>query len=151
SIRVVLSACPTTSTQCACRAGATSLGYPRLAGQDDVVARLVKLTTLPRFKRAIILVSRHCESSAAGSSAIRTEVESNGGRRLHSPSRPSLVQNVKIRGKFLRYAWLLARKRSRQVEPRHHAIFEAGHGGDLVAAEREHVEADPVANAVRGA
>ena len=46
---------------------------------------------------------------------------------------------------------LPARERSGQIEPWDHAVFKAGHGGDLVATEREYIEADPVANAIGGA
>ena len=48
-------------------------------------------------------------------------------------------------------AALSARERSGQIEPWDHAVFEAGHGRDLVAAEGEYIEADPVAYAGRGA
>ena len=46
---------------------------------------------------------------------------------------------------------LSARERSGQIEPWDHAVFKAGHGGDLVATKREYIEADPVANAIGGA
>src|ERR1017187_9293481 len=47
--------------------------------------------------------------------------------------------------------WLSAPKRSREGEPREHAVVEAGHGADPVAGEGEHVEAGPVADAGSGA
>jgi hypothetical protein len=47
--------------------------------------------------------------------------------------------------------WLLARERSRQPEPWEHGVLEAGHGADPVAGEGEDVQADPVAEAGRGA
>src|SRR4029453_5865805 len=50
-----------------------------------------------------------------------------------------------------RYRWLSALERSRQPEPWEQAVVEAGHGADPVAAEGEDDEADPVADAARGA
>src|SRR5208282_2071096 len=47
--------------------------------------------------------------------------------------------------------WLSARERSRQPEPWEDAVVEPGHGADPVAGKGEHVEAHPVADAVRGA
>jgi hypothetical protein len=47
--------------------------------------------------------------------------------------------------------WLSARERSRQPKPWEHGVLKAGHGADPVAGEGEDVEADPVADAGRGA
>jgi hypothetical protein len=56
-----------------------------------------------------------------------------------------------IRGNFLTRAWLSARERSRQLEPWENAVVEASHGADPVGGEGKNVEADSVADAVRGA
>src|SRR5215211_6668413 len=47
--------------------------------------------------------------------------------------------------------WLSARERSRQPKPWEHGVLKAGHGADPVAGEGEYVQADPVADADRGA
>ena len=47
--------------------------------------------------------------------------------------------------------WLSARERSRQPKPWEHGVLKAGHGADPVAGEGEYVQADPVADAGRGA
>src|SRR5215469_10418329 len=47
--------------------------------------------------------------------------------------------------------WLSARERSRQPEPRQHAVVEAGHGAYPIAGKGEHVEAGRVADSGRDA